>query len=146
MEECKPSTIQVLIPGLAKALEHQIRTVQLIVSQLRARFLQTRNPAWSTFVPDIAISINTRLIRIHGFTPTQLMLGYQPTLDRTLQPATQSTNGSPSQGDALHLACLHQDTQWELQELAAMGYMDHTSCMARIKNPIWSKPQVVIWS
>lgn len=54
------------------------RYVQLVVIGLRT-FLQ-HSPAmvdhWDVFIPQVVHSINTRVIRTHGYTPSQLLFGF----------------------------------------------------------------------
>ncbi|SLM34951.1 Ribonuclease H-like domain [Lasallia pustulata] len=57
------------------------RNVQLVLSQLRARCIAAGTPgSWSRYIPEIALSINTRLIQVHGYSPAELLLGYKPKL------------------------------------------------------------------
>ena len=57
------------------------RAVQAMQSFLRARCLEREEPgAWSLDVRDGVLYINTKTIRIHGYLPAELMLGFEPKL------------------------------------------------------------------
>lgn len=57
------------------------RNVQLVISQVR-KWVLDRGPGakmiWRRSIPEIIPSINGRLVRLHGFTPSEIMLGYVP--------------------------------------------------------------------
>ncbi len=57
------------------------RNVQLVISQVR-KWVLDRGPGaktiWGRSIPEIIPSINGRLVRLHGFTPSEIMLGYVP--------------------------------------------------------------------
>lgn len=62
------------------------RTVQMIGGQLRkwvlargARYMTH----WASGLTPATININTRLMKIHGFSPAELMLGFNPVWNRT---------------------------------------------------------------
>jgi hypothetical protein len=58
------------------------RNVQLTISELRKRSVDSglESPPWGTWVPEATVSINTRLLRIHGYSPSQLLFGFTPKL------------------------------------------------------------------
>ena len=51
-------------------------------------------------------AINTRLVKIHGFTPAKLMFGYKPTMDWTLEQEEEAEIENPEEY-APHLCWLH---------------------------------------
>lgn len=56
------------------------RHVQLVLSLLRKE-LQSEEDAifkWDEYIPKITHLANTRVIRAHGFTPSELLLGFNP--------------------------------------------------------------------
>ena len=54
------------------------RYVQLVMSVLRKR-VQTGNKAlWDTLLDDVVSSINTRVLRVHGRSPAELLFGFTP--------------------------------------------------------------------
>ena len=57
------------------------RNVQLVSSQVR-KWVLDRGPGakmnWGRIIPEILPPINGRLIRLHGFTPGEIMLGFVP--------------------------------------------------------------------
>ena len=56
------------------------RYVQLLMTGLRATLLKGDriNADWETVLPEITHSINTRKLRVHGFTPSELLFGFNP--------------------------------------------------------------------
>ena len=57
------------------------RTVQLVVSQTRAYVIeqrQYRTDLWGLLAGSTMLAINTRLVKIYGFTLAELMFGYRP--------------------------------------------------------------------
>ena len=71
-------TAPVTHPSSVRLIE---RNVQLVLSQLQANCINAATPdAWSQYIPEIALSINTRLIQVHGYSPAELLLGYKPRL------------------------------------------------------------------
>ena len=56
------------------------RYVQLILKCLRTVMQHNRANIldWDTFLPGIVQAINSRLIKVYGFSPAELLLGYQP--------------------------------------------------------------------
>ncbi len=55
--------------------------VQLVISQVRKLMLD-RGPGektiWGRRIPEILPSVNSRLVRLHRFTPEEIMLGFVP--------------------------------------------------------------------
>ena len=55
--------------------------MQLVISQVR-KWVLDRGPEakmiWGRSIPEIIPLINGRLVRLHGFTPSEIMLGYVP--------------------------------------------------------------------
>ena len=58
------------------------RNVQLMMSQIRKRSIDSglSSPPWATFLTEATISINTRLMRVHGYSPANILMGYTPRL------------------------------------------------------------------
>ena len=57
------------------------RMVQLVVSRTRAYVIergQYGTDSWGLSAGSTMLVINTRLVKIHGFTLAELMFGYQP--------------------------------------------------------------------
>jgi hypothetical protein len=68
-------------PSLVGLVE---RIVQLVSSRLRAYCIDHRQAGidvWGSAANHIMQLINTYLIKIHGFTPAELMFRYRPVLD-----------------------------------------------------------------
>ena len=57
------------------------RNVQLVISQVR-KWVLDRGPGaktiWGRSIPKILPSVNGRLVRLHGFIPAEIMLGFIP--------------------------------------------------------------------
>ena len=55
------------------------RAVQMTASQIRKYVIERPSLKfnWSTAIPDVTININSRLVKLHNFTPSELMLGFK---------------------------------------------------------------------
>lgn len=65
------------------------RNVQLVTARIRAFGLENDAQGityWSTCLPAATVAINTRLMKVHGHTPAELLLGFNPVLNH-LEPA-----------------------------------------------------------
>jgi hypothetical protein len=57
------------------------RYVRMIIGNVRLQCLQAGSADyWSHFVRNAVITINTRCVRVHGFTPTEILLGFNPSV------------------------------------------------------------------
>jgi hypothetical protein len=54
------------------------RYVQLIMGILKRRIQGTDKKLWDTLLASAVRTLNTRGVKVHGFTPSQLLLGYNP--------------------------------------------------------------------
>ena len=45
---------------------------------LKRRVQTTRKDLWDTLLPSAVMTLNTRGVQVHGFTPSKLLLGYNP--------------------------------------------------------------------
>lgn len=57
------------------------RNMQLVISQVRKWVLERgpgAKPIWGRSIPGIMPSIDGRLVRLHGFTPAEIILGFVP--------------------------------------------------------------------
>lgn len=75
------------------------RNVQLVISQVRKWVLDRGLGAktiWGRSIPEIFPLINGRLVRLHGFTPSEIMLGYIPERKVTGReiPIQEATSGA----------------------------------------------------
>lgn len=61
------------------------RYVQMILAGLRSKVLSDKRPTattlWHEHLPEVLHAINTRLLRIHGYTPSQLFMGFNARMD-----------------------------------------------------------------
>jgi hypothetical protein len=59
------------------------RYVRMIIGNVRLQCLQAGSADyWSHFVRNAVITINTRCVRVHGFTPAEILLGFNPAVTR----------------------------------------------------------------
>ena len=55
------------------------RYVQMLTGRIRLRCIDRKSSAhWGLLVREAVIDINTRCIRLHGYTPAEILLGYNP--------------------------------------------------------------------
>ena len=65
------------------------RYVQMTVGRLRLKCIDCKDAShWGLLVRDAILDINTRCIRIHGYTPAEILLGYNPATSRVRQCET----------------------------------------------------------
>jgi hypothetical protein len=106
------------------------RNVQLMMSQLRKRSIDSglQTPPWGTYVPESTASINTRLIRVHGYSPAQILLGYTPKLLH-LDPPGEGHTAPVDKEDLERLPAHQYRIAWSLRskrrELAMWALVTH---------------------
>jgi hypothetical protein len=72
------------------------RYVQLVMAHIRQKCIERGTTRfWSDWVYTAGIGLNTRLVRVHGYQPSNLMLGYTPTLYRREGPDGRLLSTSP---------------------------------------------------
>lgn len=55
------------------------RYVQMLTGRIRLKCIDRKSPSyWGLLVREAVLDINTRCIRIHGYTPAEILLGYNP--------------------------------------------------------------------
>ena len=60
------------------------RYVQMLTGRIRLRCIDNTTPKhWGLLVREAVIDKNTRCIRIHGYTPAEILLGFNPTNSHT---------------------------------------------------------------
>ncbi len=93
------------------------------------------------------LAINTRLVKVHGFTPAELMFGYKPVSTRLMQE--QEYVPDPAE-NAPHLYRLHLEHRDELREDARHVIALAHQRMERQRNPVWTRPKegdlVLLWN
>ena len=53
--------------------------VQMLTGRIRLRCIDNKTPNfWGLLVCEAVIDINTRCLRVHGYTPAEILLGYNP--------------------------------------------------------------------
>jgi hypothetical protein len=59
------------------------RYVQMTVGRLRLKFIDCKSAThWGLLVRDAVMDINTRCVRVQGFSPAEILLGYNPASSR----------------------------------------------------------------
>ena len=59
------------------------RYVQMVMGRIRLRCIGAGNSRnWGLLVKDTLIDVNTRCIRIHGYTPSEILMGFNPVSTR----------------------------------------------------------------
>ena len=72
------------------------RYVQIVMGRIRLRCISagtSRN--WGLLLKDALIDINTRCIRIHGYTPSEILLGFNAATSRRPVVGDQPNIGDP---------------------------------------------------
>ena len=55
------------------------RYIKILTGRIRLRCIDNKTPNfWGLLVREAVIDINTRCIRVHGYTPAEILLGYNP--------------------------------------------------------------------
>lgn len=56
------------------------RAVQMVISTLWKTCYDDRDILrwWSTVLDDLTIDINTHLVKVHGYTPSKILIGFNP--------------------------------------------------------------------
>lgn len=119
------------------------RNVQLVISQIRLWVRQKGPQArtmWGRAIPEIMPAINGRLMRLHGFTPAEILLGFIPEWRQTHR---EHEEGDGNAGGGADEALT---TQWvELRQenrAAATRRMAATHTRTEEKQRSkWTKPQ-----
>ena len=103
-----------LLVGLAE------RYVQLIMGILRRRVQGSNKDLWDTLLASAVQTLNTRGIKVHRFTPSELLFGYNPRSG----PKDDITahillDGIDSNAYGVHLARLEENTQQGQEQIVA---------------------------
>jgi transposase InsO family protein len=65
------------------------RYVRMIIGSVRLQCLQAGSTDfWSHYVRNAVININTRCVRVHGFTPAEILLGFNPSVTQRAELAS----------------------------------------------------------
>lgn len=61
------------------------RYVQMVLAGLRSKVIADARPdatvQWHQHLPEVVHAINTRFLRVHGYTPSQLLIGFNARMD-----------------------------------------------------------------
>lgn len=132
------------------------RCVQLVISGLR-KWVFERGEAgrntWGRALPRIQLDIDTRYIRVHGFYPSQLLMGFKPEWNVGYRHAADDVMTSsgeaviePASKDDIDL---YDKRREELREAARVKVADNNDAMTRRSQPRWTPPRegdlVMVW-
>jgi hypothetical protein len=135
------------------------RSVQLVRSRLTAHAIE-RGPIgkkqWGLAIPQAMLSINSRLVKIHGFTPGEIMLGYQPRgiWQRQLENEERLDNMTEAEiqreEEKAHLVYgLRMERRDEQREAANTTVARNQKKLEGRNNPVWTQPKegdlVLLW-
>ena len=72
------------------------RYVQMVLAVLRTMLQHSQEFifSWDAFMPHVSNAINTKVIRIHGYSPAQLLLGFEPKYVAGMESLNDEIRGS----------------------------------------------------
>ena len=125
------------------------RAVQMVGGQVRKWVLQRGHSymtKWAYALTPGLVNINTRLIRVHGFTPAEILLGFKPKWHRVenrdvfnTAEATEALQSTPGE---------HWSFIWEFRN-EQRDRMAHSITeahdRAKPKDPMWTTPKPGDW-
>lgn len=120
------------------------RNVQLVMAQIR-RWCHARGPqaklVWGRALPEVMPNINGRLLRVHGFTPAEILMGYNPEWkivkgSDTNQEGLETIDVAIPQGDLQYWV----DRRAELRDGAVLALTNHHVRMEARATALWTKP------
>jgi hypothetical protein len=94
------------------------RYVNMIMGRIRTYSISERNARnWSLYVLRAAIDINTRMVKLHGFTPAELLLGFNPMSSRSDDHSGRGWLLDEEQAEAvLHAEIWQLTSHWTTRE------------------------------
>lgn len=122
------------------------RNVQLFTSQLR-KWVLDRGPAakmfWGRAIPEIMPAINSRLVRLHGFTPANILLGYSPEwkVTRDRPPGEERNLSAPDALDEV-LTTQWMDLRDESRNTATQRMSQNNTTVEHKPKAMWEQPRV----
>lgn len=121
------------------------RNVQLVLAQIR-RWCAERGPrarlSWGRSIPQIMPNINGRLLRIHGFTPAEILMGYKP----EWKIATNET-ATDVASEVIDVATPYGDLQYweekrkEIRDGAVLALTNHHTKLQARAQAAWTQPK-----
>ena len=121
------------------------RNVQIVLAQIR-RWVYERGPqakhCWGRAIPQIMLSINGRLLRIHGFTPAEILLGYNPEWR-----VSRGSDEGPS-SEVIDVATPKEDLEYweerrrELRNQTTLALTNHHTRLQANATSAWTPPKV----
>lgn len=117
------------------------RNVQLILSQIR-KWVHAKGPQarriWGRSIPEILPNINGRLLRIHGFTPAQILLGFNPQWQHPQPEVDQATIDVTTGSEDLYLWEQHRE---EIRNGAILALTRHQGSLEAKQKAGWTQPK-----
>jgi hypothetical protein len=129
------------------------RTVQLVKSRTKAYEIELGDRGvrqWGLSAGLTMLAINTRLVKIHSFTPAEVMFRYKPKgpwLNQLQQD--EEVEVEDPEDEAPHLCRLYIERRDERREQARTNMAVTHRRMEASRHPMWTKPKegdlVLLW-
>ena len=117
------------------------RNVQLVMSQLRKWVLSkgpTAKTYWGRALPEVMPNINGRLLRVHGYTPSEILLGYNATWKYKPGDSPDAVGPAESEPTGVdYWDARREENQWR----AITALAKHHSTIDNKQRALWTKPQ-----
>lgn len=117
------------------------RNVQLVMAQIRrwvnSKGTEARN-FWGVAIPQIMPNINGRLLRIHGYTPAEILMGFNPkwNVDEHL-PDNKAVDVTMPKANLQYW----EEKRRQLREGATLSLARHHNYLEAKQNAAWTSPQ-----
>ena len=110
------------------------RYVQLVMGILRKRVQGGNKRLWDTLLDEVVSNINTRVLRIHGQSPAELLFGFAPKNhgDQSLDDVI-TLEGLDEASYGLRLAAMDEN-----RDLAAGVFTHAADAKERSSSPLWT--------
>ena len=120
------------------------RNVQLVLAQVR-QWCEDKGPEakfiWGRSLPQIQPNINGRLLRIHGFTPGEILLGYSPKWHVT-KPEQERAGAEPIDATAPHANLSYWTSKREeIREGAILSLANYQDRLQAKAKALWTSPK-----
>ena len=121
------------------------RNVQLVLAQIR-KWVYEKGPQskaiWGRALPQIMPNINSRLLRIQGFTPAEILMGYNPQWNVTRHgeerdPPTNNNDVTVSAENAEYW----QERRKEIQDGVLLALTSNQARMQAKSSALWTPPK-----
>lgn len=118
------------------------RNVQLVLAQIR-KWVYAKGPQaklyWGRAVSEILPNINGRLQRIHGFTPAEILVGFNPVWNQhqTLLEPIDPIDLVADQADFAYAV----DNRDEYRHQAILALTEHQASLESKQSAAWTQPK-----